>query len=86
MAPQHSRKEKRGTGLGLLAAALVFVTIAAGVLALAMTGRLRPLVEKAFPSLAAEEPQPVAQQVEEQEEDAAPALAPKDFSDGRGRH
>ena len=40
MAPQHSRKEKRGTGLGLLAAALVFVTIAAGVLALAMTGRL----------------------------------------------
>ena len=81
MAPQHSRKEKRSTGLGLLAAALVFVTIAAGVLALAMTGRLRPLVEKAFPSLAAEEPQPVAQQVEEQEEDAAPALAPKDFSD-----
>lgn len=81
MAPKHGRNEKRGTGRGLLATALVFVAVAAGVLALAMTGRLRPLVEKAFPNLAAEVPQPAAQQVEEREENAAPVLVPKDFSE-----
>ena len=59
----------------------MFVAVAAGVLALAMTGRLRPLVEKAFPNLAAEVPQPAAQQVEEREENAAPVLVPKDFSE-----
>lgn len=72
MAPKHSRASERGAGRGLLVAACVFVALAVGILALAMTGRLRPLAEGVFPGLA---PAP-AEQPRQQGEGAGP-VAPR---------
>jgi hypothetical protein len=80
MASKQSRSEERGTGRGLLVVALVFVALAVGVLALAMTGRLRPLVEEAFPGLAGETAQTSGQQAQDQGENTATTLEPKEFS------
>ena len=79
MASKQSRSEERGTGRGLLVVALVFVALAVGVLALAMTGRLRPLVEEAFPGLAGETAQTSGQQAQDQGENTATTLEPKEF-------
>ena len=81
MAPKHSRRKSRGTGRGLLIAACVFIAFAVGVLALAMTGKLRPLVENVAPGLAGEAAQQSGQVADEQAAEAAQTLEPKDFSD-----
>ena len=81
MAPKHSRRDSRGTGSGLLIVACVFVALAVGVLALAMTGKLRPLVENVAPGLAGEAAQQSGQVADEQAAEAAQTLEPKDFSD-----
>ena len=81
MAPKHSRRKSRGTGRGLLIAACVFIAFAVGVLALAMTGKLRPLVENVAPGLAGEAAQQSGQVADGQAAEAAQALEPKDFSD-----
>lgn len=81
MAPKHSRKDNRGTGHGLLVVACVFVALAAGVLALAMTGKLRPLVESVFPGIAGEASQPSTQLADGQVDETPQALEPKSFSE-----
>lgn len=62
-------------------AACVFIAFAVGVLALAMTGKLRPLVENLAPGLAGEAAQQSGQVADEQAAEAAQTLEPKDFSD-----
>lgn len=81
MAPKHIRRDNRGTGRGLLVVACVFVVLAMGVLALAMTGKLRPLVENVAPGLAGEVAQQSGQVADGQATEAAQTLEPKDFSD-----
>ena len=81
MAPKHIRRENMGTGRGLLTVACVFVVLAMGVLALAMTGRLRPLVESVAPGLAGVPAQQAGQETEGQGAETAQTLEPKDFTD-----
>lgn len=81
MAPKHIRRDNMGTGRGLLTVACVFVVLAMGVLALAMTGRLRPLVESVAPGLAGEPAQQAGQETEGQVAETAQTLEPKDFTD-----
>ena len=83
MTAKHSRRDKRGTGRGLLVFACVFVALAAGALVLAMSGNLRPLVETVVPGLAGEIAQQPGQEqeAEGQGAEAAQELEPKDFSD-----
>lgn len=81
MAPKHIRRDNLGTGRGLLTVACVFVVLAMGVLALAMTGRLRPLVESVAPGLAGEPAQQAGQETEGQGAETAQTLEPKDFTD-----
>lgn len=81
MAQKHSRNNGRDTGRGLLVVACVFVALAAGVLALAMTGQLRPLVESVAPGMAGEAARQSGQQAEDQGAEAELALDPKAFSD-----
>lgn len=81
MAPKHIRRDNMGTGRGLLTVACVFVVLAMGVLALAMTGRLRPLVESVAPGLAGVPAQQAGQETEGQGAETAQTLEPKDFTD-----
>lgn len=81
MAPKHIRRDNMGTGRGLLTVACVFVVLAMGVLALAMTGRLRPLVESVAPGLAGVPAQQAGQETEGQGAETAETLEPKDFTD-----
>ena len=81
MAPKHIRRDNMGTGRGLLIVACVFVVLAMGVLALAMTGRLRPLVESVAPGLAGVPAQQAGQETEGQGAETAQTLEPKDFTD-----
>ena len=81
MAPKHIRRDNMGTGRGLLTVACVFVVLAMGVLALAMTGRLRPLVESVAPGLAGVPVQQAGQETEGQGAETAQTLEPKDFTD-----
>ena len=81
MAPTHIRRDNMGTGRGLLTVACVFVVLAMGVLALAMTGRLRPLVESVAPGLAGVPAQQAGQETEGQGAETAQTLEPKDFTD-----
>lgn len=81
MAPKHIRRDNMGTGRGLLTVACVFVVLAMGVLALAMTGRLRPLMESVAPGLAGVPAQQAGQETEGQGAETAQTLEPKDFTD-----
>ena len=81
MAPKHIRRDNMGTGRGLLIVACVFVVLAMGVLALAMTDRLRPLVESVAPGLAGVPAQQAGQETEGQGAETAQTLEPKDFTD-----
>ena len=81
MAPKHIRRDNMGTGRGLLTVACVFVVLAMGMLALAMTGRLRPLVESVAPGLAGVPAQQAGQETEGQGAETAQTLEPKDFTD-----
>lgn len=81
MAPKHIRRDNMGTGRGLLTVACVFVVLAMGVLALAVTGRLRPLVESVAPGLAGVPAQQAGQETEGQGAETAQTLEPKDFTD-----
>ncbi|WP_443742531.1 DUF6273 domain-containing protein [Tractidigestivibacter sp.] len=81
MAPKHIRRDNMGTGRGLLIVACVFVVLAMGVLTLAMTGRLRPLVESVAPGLAGVPAQQAGQETEGQGAETAQTLEPKDFTD-----
>ena len=81
MAPKHIRRDNMGTGRGLLIVACVFVVLAMGVLALAVTGRLRPLVESVAPGLAGVPAQQAGQETEGQGAETAQTLEPKDFTD-----
>lgn len=81
MAPKHIRRDNMGTGRGLLTVACVFVVLAMGLLALAMTGRLRPLVESVAPGLAGVPAQQAGQETEGQGAETAQTLEPKDFTD-----
>lgn len=81
MAPKHSRRDSGSTGRGLLVFACVFVALAVGVLALAMTGQLRPLVESVAPVLAGEPAQQMGQETEGQGAEVAKTLESKAFSD-----
>ena len=81
MAPKHIRRDNMGAGRGLLIVACVFVVLAMGVLALAMTGRLRPLVESVAPGLAGVPAQQAGQETEGQGAETAQTLEPKDFTD-----
>ena len=81
MAPKHIRRDNMGTGRGLLIVACVFVVLAMGVLALAMTGRLRPVVESVAPGLAGVPAQQAGQETEGQGAETAQTLEPKDFTD-----
>ncbi len=81
MAGKHSRGKEKGTGRGLLVVACVFVALAVGVLALAMTGNLRPLVERAFPNLVETTAGETQRQADAQDASPAQALGPKAFTD-----
>ena len=81
MAPKHIRRDNMGTGRGLLIVACVFVVLAMGVLALAMTGRLRPVVQSVAPGLAGVPAQQAGQETEGQGAETAQTLEPKDFTD-----
>lgn len=81
MAPKHSRRDSGSTGRGLLVFACVFVALAVGVLALAMTGQLCPLAESVAPGLAGEPAQQTGQETEGQGAETAQTLEPKAFSD-----
>lgn len=81
MAPKHIRRDNMGTGRGLLIVACVFVVLAMGVLALAVTGRLRPLVESVAPGLAGVPAQQAGQETEGQGAETVQTLEPKDFTD-----
>lgn len=81
MAPKHIRRDNMGTGRGLLIVACVFVVLAMGVLALAVTGRLRPLVESVAPGLAGVPAQQAGQETEGQGAETVQTLEPKGFTD-----